>query len=573
MSRKTSCRLAASAAVRLHQDQALHTTLFLLKSFGPTGFLLREEGGVNVKVFLGDPHTCTCPVFTKEREPCKHICWVLLRKFRLPREHEYSFQHGLVERQILEVLHGVHQTKDCRTGRDPSAASGAASPAPVGRDAGSVCRKAIQAQDVCPICQEGLLEKKQPVSHCRFGCGNNVHVSCMKVWAEHQRLSGREEAVKCPLCREDFSSWKLLQEQARNAATLFTASEREKPDRHLGVMCHGCRLGPVTGTCFKCTVCRHLYLCEDCSVKGRHRQHPLASRTKRSEEWRLVDLNDEPQGATSQSANDIVVPAVGDSLQGIVPDRLHAVRVRPGSRLLEAGQQCRLCLQDFSLGQRVRTLPCRHKFHADCVDGILRESNSCPLDGYIIYSPSPWTASEKKTSSKLFSSPRPVNDLTDLFIPGVALRDRNTKAAPPHGSLHLEVLTGSSVTFNTSQEMMTDTFQGLCVAAEEGKLTLLPPGSSSDSLARSSKKTHAKSPSPTMRAAAAAGRERPPRSLFVGLRRPGSDHTAAPPARPARPQPRRPRGTSAMKHTVDRLDPDLRMTGVLINTQQRNTDT
>ncbi|KAM8904746.1 E3 ubiquitin-protein ligase ZSWIM2 isoform 2-T3 [Spinachia spinachia] len=302
MFRNTSRRNAASEAVSLHQDQALNTTMFLLKSLGPTGFLLREDGELGVvKVSLGDPHVCTCPAFTREQEPCKHICWVLLRRFRLPREHEYSFQRGLVDRQILEVLHGLHRTKDQRTEDGPAA------PGTRRQAAGSVCRKAIRAEDVCPICQEALLEKRQPVSHCRrvrgrvaeqsprgivhpltanayvsaphrSGCGNNVHVSCMKVWADHQRPSGSGDAVTCPLCRGDFSSLELLREQVRNAAKLFTASEREKPDRHLGVRCQSCRLCPVTGRCFKCTVCSFFYLCEGCSKEGGHPQHPLASR-------------------------------------------------------------------------------------------------------------------------------------------------------------------------------------------------------------------------------------------------------------------------------------------------------
>lgn len=69
-----------------------------------------------------------------------------------------SFQPGLVERQILELLHGLHQNK-ASTGTQRQRAKGA--------EAGSVCRKVIQAQDVCPICQEELLEKKQPVCFCR----------------------------------------------------------------------------------------------------------------------------------------------------------------------------------------------------------------------------------------------------------------------------------------------------------------------------------------------------------------------------------------------------------------------
>lgn len=67
----------------------------------------------------------------------------------------------------------------------------------------------------------------------RFGGRNNVHVSCMKVWADHQGLSEGEET-------EGFTSLRSL--QVKKAAKLLTAAEREKQDRHLGVLCHSCRL-------------------------------------------------------------------------------------------------------------------------------------------------------------------------------------------------------------------------------------------------------------------------------------------------------------------------------------------
>ncbi|XP_050921969.1 E3 ubiquitin-protein ligase ZSWIM2 isoform X2 [Lates calcarifer] len=503
---------------------------------------------------------------------------ILLRKFRIPREHEYSFQHGLVERQILEVLHGLHQTKAHRMETDPPAASGTPSQPVTGQEAGSVCRKLIQAQDVCPICQEELLEKKLPVSYCRFGCGNNVHISCMKVWTDHQKLSDREEMVKCPLCREEFSSLKLLQEQVKNAAKLFTAPEREKPDRHLGVVCHICQACPVTGKCFKCTVCSYMYLCEDCSKRGCHPQHQFASRTKRRDKWRLVaeSLSDEPSGATSQPINDSIIPVAADPLPENVLVCLPAVRVRSGSRLLDEGQQCRICLQNFNPGQRVRTLPCHHKFHMDCVDGILRKSNSCPLDGYVIYNPLTWRTSERKTSHKLASClsndfAKPEHNLKDLFIPGVALRDRNTKTAPSHGSLNLEVLTGSCEPLNIPQKLISNQFIGLCITTtdgvtKEGKV-LQKKLSKSDSGDRqntcSPKKTSAEI------------REQPQVNLFVGSCRPESGHAAAMalPGRRTRPKPTR---TSLVttQDTNKKLVSELRMTGVMINTQQhRKTET
>ena len=43
----------------------------------------------------------------------------------------------------------------------------------------------------------------------RFGCGNSVHVSCIKIWADHQYKSTNEEVIKCPLCRTEFASYKV----------------------------------------------------------------------------------------------------------------------------------------------------------------------------------------------------------------------------------------------------------------------------------------------------------------------------------------------------------------------------
>ena len=100
-------------------------------------------------------------------------------------------------------------------------------------------------------------------------------------------------------------------------------------------------------------------------------------------------------------------------------------------------------------------------------------SNSCPLDGYVIYSPSTWRTSDKKSSPKLSSglssdcAERTENNLKDLFVPGVALRALNTKASPAPGALNSEVLTDSSSPLNTPQKLTTDRIQGLHIIASE----------------------------------------------------------------------------------------------------------
>ena len=49
------------------------------------------------KVFIGERHVCSCKAFSKENDLCKHICWVLLKKFRLnvndPSKYFYQDRH------------------------------------------------------------------------------------------------------------------------------------------------------------------------------------------------------------------------------------------------------------------------------------------------------------------------------------------------------------------------------------------------------------------------------------------------------------------------------------------------
>lgn len=53
MFRKRGWRKAASEAVSWHQDESLNATVFILKEFGPTGFLRKEDGEPkNYKVSL-----------------------------------------------------------------------------------------------------------------------------------------------------------------------------------------------------------------------------------------------------------------------------------------------------------------------------------------------------------------------------------------------------------------------------------------------------------------------------------------------------------------------------------------
>lgn len=46
----------------------------------------------------------------------------------------------------------------------------------------------------------------------------------------------------------------------------------------------------------------------------------------------------------------------------------------------DAGVSCCVCLADIELGDDVRTLPCTHRFHKQCIDTWLKTAPSCPID-------------------------------------------------------------------------------------------------------------------------------------------------------------------------------------------------
>ncbi|XP_051986900.1 E3 ubiquitin-protein ligase ZSWIM2 [Xyrauchen texanus] len=430
MFRKTVWRKTGSDVVNLHQDRALNTTIFILKEFGPIGFLLKEDGeSKNYKVCLGDPHSCTCPTFQKEKDLCVHICWVLIRKFRLPRDHEYCFQYGLVERQILELLQGLHVNKTVPP--NDRGSLGSSYPEAIEED-GSVRQKVIEKDDICPICQEELLLKKLPVTFCKFSCGNSIHISCMKVWADHQTKKDLHTMLKCPLCREDFSTFKELFEQVKNASDVCTSCEKERFDKHLGVVCNNCRFCPIVGKCFKCTECSFFHLCEECFKRTFHPQHCFIVQMKRGQPWQTVPRTMEETQKMTQHVmgSSSMSGGICDIVPSHVIKSLPVMKVRKESRLLYPGVQCRICLSSFKLDQNVRTLPCKHKFHTGCIDPLLHKSNCCPLDWHVIYNPLTWNARGSWMQNGL-APPSVVQSkqFSEFFLPGIGLQVHKDSAS------------------------------------------------------------------------------------------------------------------------------------------------
>jgi len=76
-----------------------------------------------------------------------------------------SWQLGLVEREINELLHGgVSQRPAVRQPEPAAPADNDSTPGPA---AGTVPQREISDDDICPICQEELLANHRPVTFCR----------------------------------------------------------------------------------------------------------------------------------------------------------------------------------------------------------------------------------------------------------------------------------------------------------------------------------------------------------------------------------------------------------------------
>ncbi|XP_021920792.1 E3 ubiquitin-protein ligase Zswim2-like [Zootermopsis nevadensis] len=371
MARKNGWRLVCPEPVRARQLLSLSggSRLFLIRQNGPAAYTIKEEGlRWPLQVLLGDPHSCTCRFYRQERELCLHICWTLLRKLQLKVDDPLSYQTGLVPHELNELILGTH-VGPTRVQKKIVHVMESVPPKPVG------------PKDMCPICLEDLLESRRPVTFCRYGCGQSVHIVCMRVLALHRVTPGDGVMLSCPLCRGDFSTWRDLLLEMKNAPDrhrrrlLLPPLAQGRRPLHEGVRCTSCQCSPLRGPLYRCLSCPFVLMCEECvtdrrriSVAAFHRDHGLAVKESPLDRWRASPQKSTlPRGVPRRSL-------------GLSKETTH--RVFRGQDLLNRGQQCCLCLAPYQIREEIRTLPCGHQFHAACVSRwLLHSPDSCPLDG------------------------------------------------------------------------------------------------------------------------------------------------------------------------------------------------
>lgn len=270
----------------------------------------------------------------------------------------------------------------------------------------------------------------------------------MKIWADHQKTKG-ESNLKCPLCRETFTTFDMLEQEYRNNNLQARPGGAEKESVHFGMECKSCRSNPISGKCYKCTLCYEFYLCQGCFNTRFHHEHEFLFREKVSQKYRKA-IRDHvgviPRAVATSLAQREITEQDYDLLMQLensrpevnlsqIPEKVikswPSERVRDNSLLLNPGMQCRVCLRPYKINDQVRKLPaCKHKFHLECIDNWLLHSHpTCPIDGTVAWDPlsaeqekeesngvKKATPQIKKPSSGVVAAmPNPVNDLSNLI--------------------------------------------------------------------------------------------------------------------------------------------------------------
>ncbi|TPP60338.1 E3 ubiquitin-protein ligase ZSWIM2 [Fasciola gigantica] len=271
-----------------------------------------NEHSYPYQVHIGQEHTCTCSEFKARQELCIHICWVMLKRFKVDQNNSITWQLGLVEREIQDVLDGKYSF----TVQPKSTLE---KPEDEPKNEGEIRQRPICPGDICAICQDELLtEQRHPVTYCRNGCGNSVHIRCMRVWTDHQRKQksiNLSENVPCPICREEFGQLGMLMreitenihpreakpENRRTVVVAPTVQSIQSTVRtyHPSTTCLSCGMSPVYGNIYRCQLCDEkldqlgsTFMCAPCYRQGKHPEHDaFMYREAPNGKWFAVAVN------------------------------------------------------------------------------------------------------------------------------------------------------------------------------------------------------------------------------------------------------------------------------------------
>uniref|UniRef100_A0A6N2NGV1 RING-type E3 ubiquitin transferase n=1 Tax=Salix viminalis TaxID=40686 RepID=A0A6N2NGV1_SALVM len=99
------------------------------------------------------------------------------------------------------------------------------------------------------------------------------------------------------------------------------------------------------------------------------------------------DMNqpENPSQNVSVSLQDYLIGPDGVVLTdtGLLQQRREAVKAMPTVSIAE-NLQCSVCLEEFDIGCEAKEMPCKHKFHGECIVPWLELHSSCPVCRFLM---------------------------------------------------------------------------------------------------------------------------------------------------------------------------------------------
>jgi len=92
------------------------------------------------------------------------------------------------------------------------------------------------------------------------------------------------------------------------------------------------------------------------------------------------DFNENDYDILSALDNDV------NQNRGLTQEQINRMPVYtvPDDPAKKKDQKCSICLENFEPGNRIRTIPCLHTYHADCIDRWLATKATCPVCNYAV---------------------------------------------------------------------------------------------------------------------------------------------------------------------------------------------
>lgn len=178
-------------------------------------FVLGSVGNVYT-VKIGSMPSCDCPDHMRGNL-CKHILFIYLKVLRVSN-HRLLYQTSLLESELKRIFQDFDKAEKGRN-RLPMANSAVRENYEklinenenikienenenIKKEREIFEQKPVSSDTQCPVCCEEFIISNEEITYCRYGCGNNVHVTCLKQWSSVSSKS----ITTCVVCRSPWSS-------------------------------------------------------------------------------------------------------------------------------------------------------------------------------------------------------------------------------------------------------------------------------------------------------------------------------------------------------------------------------